>query len=169
MLSLRKLSFFCGLWLISQSLTANDELRAIDQDVWLPYSRSFDELDGPMHRELYHPNIIRVLNDFSTLEGGTPYLDHVLEYMEGARSRDADMHIEFRFLKRTVSENEAFEEALARYWGKDREGNSVEFFSRFYALHRKVEGRWRMLADIDLGEIDKQTWLEAQPHVTAPK
>lgn len=154
---------FLGL-LVSQTSCAEGEniQAAINRDVWLPYSRSYADVDGPLHRSLYHPEIIRVLSGHKAVEGGDAYLDHVLKYMAQARKNRVDMHIDFRFSKRVNSDEEAFEEGIYRYLSKGTDGVVFEAYSRFYAIHRLVDGRWRLLVDLDMGEASVEDW-EAAP------
>jgi hypothetical protein len=65
----------------------------------------------------------------------------------------------FKFAKRIVNEETAFEQGIFRYATIDAQGKETPVFYHFEDLNRKMAGTWRTMMENQLGPATEEEWI----------
>ncbi|WP_353778562.1 DUF4440 domain-containing protein [Winogradskyella sp. 3972H.M.0a.05] len=151
MKSLRLLSllFFFSFSVFSQN---TEELKLINQQIWEPFSKAFETLDSDLFASIHNPALLRVSGDQKTIR----FFD---AYMAGYKDRWKDntsiKHtISFRFFERIADKNIASERGIYKLTMNPGSQKERSFYGQFHVLHKKVDGRWKIILDYDSSEND---------------
>lgn len=130
-----------------------DRLRAINRDIWTPFSAAYAANDAVQYLNLHTPDLIRATGG---KYAGVQTLD---EYGAGVRQgvarRVADstgITIDFTFFERIAGEETASERGVYRLTVTPKVGEARQYYGKFHVFHRKVEGVWKIAVDYDSNE-----------------
>ncbi len=152
------LGFF--LLMISNSLYAQDAAiqKAIDEQVWLPFIKTYNTFDGEGFNALHTKNVLRA-GPWGILQGEEYFANNL---KNSARSKESgeQRSIAFRFEHRVVKGDVAYEVGYYKVASK-RNGEVRTFFGRFDVVLRKVDGIWKLAQDWDVDNINGKKLTEA--------
>ena len=149
------------------NLVADDPTQnEIDRDIWRKYILSYKMTDGPMHVSFHNKDFVRIIPRFDKIQTAKSYFPHVLDWMSKAKSKKMKFSIDFRFLKRISQEQIAFETVIYKYQQINDKGVPTDAYGKFNAIHRKVNGKWQLAMDLNMGKIKKTVWDNAKLHLT---
>jgi len=136
-------------------------LQTLNDDVWLPLSRTYADADVDRYLGLHAPDFVWVRPDEGIIEGlddyGTRIRQSFADLPEGVTVRLA-----FRFTERIASADLASERGIVRMSGDGPRGPLPVRYSRFHTIARRGAGRWRLVVDYDGGHADETDFEAAQ-------
>ena len=115
-------------------------IREINEQIWIPFVRSYAEGNGDLHASLYGSDIVRVNRD--NVSSGKAYIERMRAYVDGLRDRGGRA-IAFRFTERTSNEDAAYETGVFRLM----RNNGTAAYGQFEVIIRKEDGRWKLTFD----------------------
>jgi ketosteroid isomerase-like protein len=145
----------------SRGRAMTDELRDLNDDIWLPFSQSYADGDVERYIGLHAPDFTWVRAAEGIIEGFDNYAARIRESFEDMASRDIAIHIGFRFVERIASATHASERGVFRMSGTGPKGPLPVLCGRFHTIARRREDRWRFVVDYEYGDATTEADFEA--------
>jgi len=151
---------FCNL-AFSQMDSSQKE---INEQVWKPFIKAFNNNDDEAFRAIHSKDVIRVIQDNNQIMGYDQYFQKIPDSIK-TKWRNWKKNIELRFLQRIASKGKAFEVGFYKttsthaMTGEKRTG-----FGKFHVLLRKENRDWKILMDADANEkMNEEIFLSGKP------
>ena len=137
----------------------------INQQVWRPFIRSFNENDTETFQSVHSKDLIRVIMDNHQLLGYEQYFKPVPDSIRSNRGK-WKKSIELRFIQRMASTDKGFEVGYYKVSNSDMaSGKRFISYGKFQVLLRKENGVWKILMDEDAKEnTDESVFLTGKPN-----
>lgn len=124
--------------------------RSINQDVWIPFIKAFNEGDTEAFLAVHSKDVSRVL--------GNTIWDYY-EYARKTQVSNASMKqnketqkLELRFTGRVANGGRAYDVGYYKGTATGPDGKSRSYYGKFTVLLRKEDGVWKILMDQDAPE-----------------
>ena len=160
-----KLTLF-GLTLLAVSAFAQpDSLqRQINEQVWKPFIKSFNNQDNEALAAVHSKDVIRVIQDANQIQGFDQYFRKIPD-SERAKWAKWKQNIELRFTQRIAKNGKAFEVGYYKTTNTNTQtGEKLSDYGKFHVLLRKENGAWKILMDADAAEkTDETIFLSGKP------
>lgn len=149
------LCLFAVHWATAQD---NSVQKMIDDQVWLPFIKTYNTFDGAGFNALHTKNVLRA-GPWGILQGEEYFANNL---KNSARSKESgeQRSIAFRFEHRVAKGDVAYEVGYYKVLSK-RNGKEHTFFGRFDVVLRKVDGVWKLAQDWDVDNINGRKLTEA--------
>lgn len=132
---------------------ANPEiLKAIDQDIWLPFIKAFAEGDAGGYIALHSKDLIRPMGDAKRIEPYDKWTAGTRGMFKSFAERGTKIAIDFRFLERIANEDTASERGIFEFSMTNAKGETQKSYGKFHVILKKVAGTWKILMDYDSSE-----------------
>ena len=152
---------FCFARVFAQ---ADSLQREINQQVWHPFIKAFQELDTRGFMQVHSPEMTRVIQDGKLIYGYDRYEREMEQGNESARKGQSKRTIELRFLQRVAADGRAFEVGYYKFTAIRPDGNMRHGYGKFHVLLRKENGTWKILMDADASEkTNESIFMSASP------
>jgi ketosteroid isomerase-like protein len=153
--------FFAFPQLVAQQDIATKE---INEQVWKPFIRSFNNGDDEAFKAVHSKDIIRVIRDGKDIYGYDRYFQKTPDSIK-ANWGDWKKNIELRFIQRIAGNDKAFEVGYYKSTSTNRQTGEVrKGIGQFHVLMRKENGVWKILMDADTGEgANEEVFIKAKP------
>jgi hypothetical protein len=141
--------------------SAQNSNKEINEQVWKPFIRSFDQNDIHLFKSIHLPELIRVqTNEMLNYE---TYMKGYTSMFEQMKQKNSHYAIDLRFTRRVADSTRAFEEGYYKTTvmqnGTERTG-----YGKFSVVLLKKEGRWKILLDSDTNAgANEAVFMEAKP------
>ena len=134
--------------------------KEINEQVWKPFIKSFDQNDIHLFKSLHLHELIRVqTNEMLNYE---TYMKGYTSMFEKMKQNNSHYTIELRFTRRVADSARAFEEGYYKTSFKEN-GTERAGYGRFSVVLLKKEGRWKILLDSDTSAgANEAVFLEAK-------
>jgi ketosteroid isomerase-like protein len=151
---------FCNL-----AFSQMDSLqKEINEQVWKPFIKAFNNNDDEAFRAVHSKDVIRVIQDNNQIMGYDQYFQKIPDSIK-TKWGNWKKNIELRFLQRIASKGKAFEVGFYKttsthaMTGEKRTG-----FGKFHVLLRKENRVWKILMDADANEkTNEEIFLSGKP------
>ena len=162
---MKKLLLFflvCGVL----NVFAQNLQQEINDQVWKPFIKTFNERDTKGFLSLHSKDAVRSPRDGKTIWNFTEYY-HQLEKgdIQGKQS-GAARQLELRFTERIANKDLAIEVGVYKTTSTSADGIVRSFYGRFHVILRKENDVWKILVDTDSSEnnsITEKEFLAASP------
>ena len=141
-----------------------NQTKEINDQVWIPFVRSFSNGDEEAFKSVHSKDVIRVEQDGKRIFGHDIYLRKVPDSVKAIWSKWTKK-IELRFIQRIAGDGKAFEIGYYRTTSNNIEtGEKRVRIGKFHVLLRKENGVWKILMDADTSvDASEEKFLEAEP------
>jgi ketosteroid isomerase-like protein len=138
--------------------------KEIDQQVWLPFIKTFNSYDDDGFSAVHSKDVIRVSQDSKQIYGYDQYFPKKTDAAR-ARQNTWTRDIQLRFLQRIDGTDKAFEVGYYKTTSTNTAtGEKRTGYGKFHVLLRKENGVWKILMDADAHEkTDETVFLTAEP------
>jgi ketosteroid isomerase-like protein len=145
----------------SQTVSFQQE---INEQVWKPFIRAFNNDDNEAFRAVHSKEVIRVIQDDDRVLGYGEYFKKIPDSTK-AKWSNWKKNIELRFTRRIASSDKAFEVGYYKTTSTNiATGEKRSGYGKFHVLLRKENGAWKILMDADANEkTDETVFLSGQP------
>jgi hypothetical protein len=141
------------------SFGQNNFQREIDENVWQPFIKYFENYQTKEFITLHDTSMIRVGIDRNRIYGRKLYESMQARGDSASLANKAKRKIEFRFYNRVANATDAFEIGLYKTTNINADGRTQDYYGKFYVLLKKINGTWKIMLDADSGEgIGRETW-----------
>ena len=139
-------------------------LKEIDEQVWKPFIKAFNNDDNEAFKAVHSKEVARVIQDDDRLLGYDEYFKKVPDN-ERAKWANWKKNIELRFIQRIASPDKAFEVGYYKTTSTNiTTGEKSSRYGKFHVLLRKENGVWKILMDADANEkTDETIFLSGKP------
>ncbi len=138
-----------AFFLFSINVFGQTERELINQQVWVPFTQSWEARDAKAFNRLHTTDIVRIGS--KSLLIGEEYKKRNMKQMADGGGKNRT--IEFAFDYRQVNGDIAYEMGFYRV----KSPNDAEsYISRFHVELRKVDGVWKIARDYDSSKIGHQ-------------
>ena len=131
--------------------------KEINDQVWKPFVKTFNDRDDKGFESLHSKDVIRVNQDDKQIAGYEQYFKKVPDSVKekwGKWSRQ----IELLFTQRIAGNDKAFEVGYYKTTSKNRDtGETRTGYGKFHVLLRKENGTWKILMDADANDGTNET------------
>jgi ketosteroid isomerase-like protein len=158
------LSLFALLFLFNYCLCQSNFRGEINEQVWKPFTRSFNSGDEEGFKAVHSMEIIRVIRDDNSILGYDEYLKKQPDSIK-AKWAGWKKNIELRFVQRIASNDKAFEVGFYKTISINKStGETRTGYGKFYVLLRRENGTWKILMDADANEnTNEAVFLTGMP------
>lgn len=127
-------------------------LKAIDADVWVPYSKAFAEGKVNDYIALHSKSLLRVMGDLKFVDPYDGFTKNMQEMFANLAKQNVKVTIQFRFTERIANQDTASERGIYEFVMTDPKGKVTKNYSRFHNFLKKEGGKWKIVMDYDNGE-----------------
>ncbi|MBL8516552.1 MAG: nuclear transport factor 2 family protein [Betaproteobacteria bacterium] len=127
-------------------------LKAIDADVWIPYSKAFAEGKANDYIALHSKSLLRVMGDLKFVDPYEGFTRNMAEMFDSLKKQNVKVSIQFRFTERIANQDTASERGIYEFVMTDAKGKVTRNYSRFHNFLKKEGGKWKIVMDYDNGE-----------------
>lgn len=132
---------------------ANPEiLKAIDQDIWLPFIKAYTEGKADDYIALHSKNLIRPMGDSRRIDPYDKWAAGTRGMFKSFAERGTKVAIDFRFLERIANDDTASERGIYEFSLTNAKGETQKYYGKFHVILKKEAGRWTILMDYDSSE-----------------
>ena len=143
-------------------MSDNPLLDELNHDIWRPFRGTYRAGDVEGFLALYDPSLIRAGGPTKEVYGLDRFAADMAGWFTDVSERGDSLDIEFRFTERIAAGELASERGYYRITATLAGGGNRVLHGRFHTFARKVDGRWRIVADYDTddgGEITAETFV----------
>ena len=145
-------------------LAQTDDIETeINNQVWLPFIKTYNNLDAIGFMNLHSRDLVRVPIDSKKIYNFEEYSLNNQQSNEMSFRNKRRQSIEFSFEERIHNETTAFEIGYYKVTSSDATGKSRTFYGKFTVVLRKYDDRWKIVLDSDTGKnITESTFLSGK-------
>ena len=138
--------------------------KEINEQVWKPFIKAFDNDDNEAFKTVHSKDVIRVIQDNNQVMGYDQYFQKIPDSIK-IKWGNWKKNIELRFLQRIASKGKAFEVGYYKTTNTNTvTGEKRSGFGKFHVLLRKENGVWKILMDADAYEkTNEEIFLSVKP------
>ena len=158
------LSILCFAFYHNSFPQNNSLQKQINEQVWKPFIKAFNNDDNEGFRKVHSTDLIRVIQDDNRVLGYTEYLQPVADSIK-ANWANWKRNIELRFIQRIASDGKAFETGYYKTTTNNIKTGEIRVsYGKFHVLLRTENGTWKILMDQDAKEdADEKRFQLAEP------
>jgi hypothetical protein len=127
-------------------------LKAIDNDVWIPFSKAYADMKVEPYIALHSKSLIRILGDLRYVEPYDSFTKNMKVMFENLTKEKAKLSINFRFTERITGVDTASERGIYEFIITNSAGKQNKIYSRFHTFMKKEGGKWKIVMDYDNSE-----------------
>ncbi len=127
-------------------------LKAIDNDIWVPFSKAYSDMKADPYIALHSNSLIRVMGDVRFVEPYDGFVKNMKSMFDNLGKQKAKLSIEFRFTERIANADTASERGIYEFIITDSTGKKTKIYSRFHTFLKKEGGKWKIVMDYDSSE-----------------
>lgn len=154
------------LLFVSSNLFAQNAQKEINEQVWKPFIKGFEEGNTEMFMGVHSQDLVRSGRESKKV---LTWKDYYSETKGGNERRATDktkLNIELHFTERINNDTQAIDVGIYKTSWATADGKSGAGYGRFHVVLRKESGTWKILVDTDSVEgrtIDEAKFLAAKP------
>lgn len=139
--------------------------RQINEQVWKPFIKSFNNGDTEGFMAVHSKEMARVEQDSKNIYGFNRYFESNKRNKERNTPQKWKSNIELRFIQRIAGDGKAFEVGYYKTTSVTiATGQTRSSYGKFHVLLRKEKGTWKILMDADASEkTDETVFLTGKP------
>ncbi len=154
------------LLFVGTTAFAQNVQKEIDEQVWKPFIKGFSEGNTELFMSVHSKDLVRSGRDSKEVLNWDQYCKQTAEGNKRRKERNQTMWIELRFTERINNDNQAIDVGIyATSWSSPDARTGIGY-GRFHVVHRKENGKWKILVDTDSSE--GETIGEAQFKAAKP-
>ncbi len=147
------LSIFLFLLLLNPLSGQSDSLATvINQEVWIPFMQSYTAFDAEAFMSVHTDDVIRVSHGkWAEILVGDSYAESMRTNAKRGKEQKRKRSIAFVFNERTYGDDHGWESGYYQITNQTPGQSEGKFNGEFTVVLKKVDGRWKILVDSDVG------------------
>jgi ketosteroid isomerase-like protein len=157
---------FCFIIFISQVASAQEVQQEINDQVWKPFIKNFNERNTDGFMAVHSKDVVRSPRDAKLVWNWDEYYKNQKEGDDRGKTSSSKRQLELRFTERINNSSSAVDVGVYKTSVIRPDGTSRSSYGRFHVVLRKEKGTWKILADTDSSEgetITEKEFLAASP------
>ena len=150
----------------SHFLAAQNPQNTINDQVWKPFIKTFNEHDTDGFMNLHSKDLVRSARDGKSVLNWDQYFANGKKSEERNKTSNRKRKIELRFTERMTNGDQAVDVGIYKTSNILPDGSAQNYYGKFLVVLRKENGIWKILVDTDSSEggtIDEKSFLAAKP------
>jgi ketosteroid isomerase-like protein len=138
--------------------------KEINDQVWKPFIKTFNEYDSKGFLDLHSKDVVRSSRDSKEVLNWNQYFQQQESGDKRSLSNGSKRTLELRFLERIGNQDQAIDVGIYKTTSIRKDGTARSFYGKFHVVLRKENGVWKILVDTDSSEggtITEKQFLEA--------
>ncbi len=163
---IRQVSFSVLLLAISASLNAQDVQKEINEQVWKPFIKNFNDHNTSGFMAVHSKDVTRSPRDSKSVWNWEEYSKEQAKGDQLEIKEKSKRTLELRFAERINSKDRAIDVGVYKTSYLLKDGSRQDYFGRFHVVLRKEKGVWKIFVDMDSSEgnmIGEKEFLSASP------
>ena len=155
---------FFMLIILSLNGQAQDFSKEINDQVWKPFIKTFNDYESDAFLALHSKEVIRSSRDSKQILNWEQYLLEQKRGDDWAKAKGYKRTLELRFTERIANEKQAIDVGIYKTTNIAN-GETRSYYGRFHVVLRKEDGQWKIVVDTDSSEghtISEEHFLKAQ-------
>jgi ketosteroid isomerase-like protein len=148
---MKNVLFFILCFCVITTFAQNAQQKINDQ-VWKPFIRSFNEYDTKGFMAVHSKDAVRSPRDAGMVWNWDRYFQQQEKGDQREKASNSKRQLELRFTERIAEKDLAVEVGVYKTTSIQRDGISRSFYGRFHVVLRKENGQWKILVDTDSSE-----------------
>ncbi len=139
----------------------HETLKSVNLEIWANFTKAYETLDYDLFASIHSDSLIRISGNSKHIKDKQTYIDGYKKWWE---NKSLTHTISFRFLERIHNSKKVAERGIYKL---TRNPNTVEeksFYGKFHVIHKKENGKWKIIVDYDSNEgdsIDENSYQNA--------
>lgn len=129
-----------------------DTKKEINDQVWEPFIRTFNDRDSKGFMALHSKDVVRSSRDSKEVLNWDQYSQQMSKWDQQELAAKSKRTLELRFTERLSGKDQAIDVGVYKTTNIRSDGTSRSFYGRFHAVLRKENGVWKILVDTDSSE-----------------
>ncbi len=157
---------FLFLFVASYGLNAQDIQKEINEQVWKPFIKNFNEHNTIGFMAVHSKDVIRSPRDSKSVWNWEEYSKEQAAGDQQDIKEKRKRSLELRFTERINGKDRAIDVGVYKTSYLLPDGSKQDYFGRFHVALRKEKGVWKILVDTDSAEsntIGEKEFLSASP------
>jgi len=151
-----KISFVSINFCLLISLTAyaqNDStFQQINQQVWQPFCKAYQQLDHQILKDVHSKDLIRVSGNGQKISTYQTAMDTYQKSFERSIKKTEERTISLRFFERIYNESKASERGIYELIVNEGLDTEKRHYGKFHVILQKEKEVWKILMDYDSNE-----------------
>lgn len=143
------LIFMCSLHAQKDIQQIQDE---IDQQVWRPFKKAFENLDGVALNSIYAEEVLRVTPN--GIDTDNDFKSKNLARFKVNKAEGITIALDFWFDSRRTNLHTSYEVGFYRIGFTSKEGGTKFSYGQFHIVIKKIGGIWKIMQDWDTPVIN---------------
>lgn len=131
---------------------AQNQQKEINEQVWKPFIKTFNEYDTKGFLDVHSKDVTRSSRNSKEVLNWEQYYQQQLKGDERSKQNGNKRTLELHFTERLANENQAIEVGIYKTTSIRKDGLSRTFYGKFIVVLRKENGVWKILVDTDSSE-----------------
>lgn len=127
----------------------------IDVNVWKPFQKAFETLDGEALNATYAKEVLRVTPQGIDTEN--TFKSTNLKRFEQNKAEGITIALDFWFDSRHTNKTTSYEVGFYRIGFTDKDGETNYSYGQFHIVLKKIDGQWKITQDWDTATINGNT------------
>ncbi|MFM9836855.1 MAG: hypothetical protein ACKVOQ_01250 [Cyclobacteriaceae bacterium] len=149
-----RISFLILFLMMSASLNAQDVQKEINEQVWKPFIKNFNEHNTIGFMTVHSKDVTRSPRDSKSVWNWEEYNKEQATGDQQDIKEKRKRTLELRFTERINSKDRAIDVGVYRTSYLLQDGSKQDYFGRFHVVLRREKGVWKILVDMDSSEGD---------------
>lgn len=137
---------FCSVSTNAQ-INATQIQKEIDKEVWKPFQKAFETLDGEALNATYAEEVLRVTPNGIDTENNFKAAN--LERFKQNMVDGVSIALDFWFDSRHTNATTSYEVGFYRISATDKVGSTSYSYGQFHIVLKKINGKWKITQDWD--------------------
>lgn len=150
--------------LISVSVFSQNSQQEINDQVWKPFLKAFNENDTKAFMAVHSKDVVRSSRDSKEVLNWNQYFTQQERGDNADKAARRKRTLELRFTERISNKDQAIDVGIYKTTYINPDGIAKSFYGRFHVVMRKENGVWKILVDTDSSEnnsISEKDYLAA--------
>jgi ketosteroid isomerase-like protein len=163
---MNRISILLFLLTMSLSLKAQDVQIEINEQVWKPFIKNFNEHNTIGFMAVHSKDVIRSPRDSKAVWNWDEYSREQAAGDQQDIKEKRKRTLELRFTERINGKGKAIDVGVYKTSYLLPDGTKQDFFGRFHVVLRQEKGIWKILVDTDSSEngtVGEKEFLSAKP------
>lgn len=152
---MKKLTVLCFLSFSFFGFAQNETEKiqnVIDQEVWKPFQKAFEDVDGEALNATYAKNVLRVTPN--GIDTKNSFKAKNLERFNQNKKDDLSITLDFWFDSRHTNKTTSYEVGFYRIGFTDSNSETAYSYGQFHIVLKKFNGHWKITQDWDTDMIN---------------
>ena len=136
----------------SYAQSSIEDMKTINNNVWIPFEKAFNTFDNSIMREIHSPELIRLSASSQNIRDYVTYMNDNQNSFKKKILSNSKSDFTLRFTERINNDSIASEHGIYRLVSNLGKDNEYISYGKFHVLLKKEVNKWKIIFDYDSDE-----------------